>query len=67
MKSGWFFIDIIATFPFYLIERTINVDSNHNTSLGILFKLLRCVRLPKILKLLDFKFLEGIVFSLMIG
>jgi hypothetical protein len=48
VKSGWFFLDVIATFPFYLVS----TDSS-NSPYGVLFKLLRMVRIPKILNLLD--------------
>jgi hypothetical protein len=38
LKSGWFFFDILATFPFYLIETVGNQ--------GIWFKLMRMIRIP---------------------
>lgn len=44
LKSGWFFLDIAATFPFYLFS---------NVSGGGGLKLLRMVRIPKILNLVD--------------
>lgn len=59
-KSGWLFFDILATFPFYLIN-----TSEGSNSFGMWFKLLRLVRLPKILNLLDLarfnKFVETVV------
>jgi hypothetical protein len=51
IKSGWFFFDVIATFPFYLIEPYIL--KNETASFGVLLKLLRMIRLPKVLNLLD--------------
>jgi hypothetical protein len=59
-KSGWLVLDLLATFPFYLIN-----TSGGASSLGMWFKLLRLVRLPKILNLLDLarfnKFVETVV------
>lgn len=49
MKSGWFFIDLLATFPFYLIDS----GSESDDSTGSFLKLLRMVRIPKILNLID--------------
>jgi len=49
MKSGRFFIDLLATFPFYLIDN----DSEAGGSSGSILKLLRLVRIPKILNLID--------------
>lgn len=49
MKSGWFFIDLLATFPFYLIDN----ESEAGGSSGSILKLLRLVRIPKILNLID--------------
>jgi hypothetical protein len=61
-KSGWFFLDFLATFPFYLIQNNSEGDDN---AFGVLFKLLRMVRIPKILNLLDLsrfnKFVEAMV------
>ncbi len=45
LKSGWFFFDFIATIPFYLIT-----DMGNN---GIWFKLMRMIRIPRIIDLLD--------------
>jgi hypothetical protein len=60
LKSGWLVLDVLATFPFYLIN-----TSGGASSLGMWFKLLRLVRLPKILNLLDLarfnKFVETVV------
>jgi len=47
IKSFWFYFDLIATFPFYMIETA--------GSAGTLFKLLRLIRIPRVLKLLDAK------------
>jgi len=47
IKSGWFFFDIVATFPFYLIE-----DAGKAKTW---FKLMRLIRIPRVLKLLDAK------------
>ena len=47
MKNGEFFFDFVATFPFYLIPQ--ETDTDYAT----LLKLLRMVRIPKILNLLD--------------
>jgi hypothetical protein len=44
--KGSFFIDILATFPFFLIK-------TEGSNFGLYFKLLRMVRLPKIMNLLD--------------
>lgn len=59
-KSGWLVLDVLATFPFYLIP-----TNGGTSSLGMWFKLLRLVRLPKILNLLDLerfnKFVEILV------
>ena len=54
MKSGWFFLDILATFPFYLFNT--GDDEEGGSSGGdstTLLKLLRMVRIPKIINLLD--------------
>lgn len=63
LKSGQFFVDFLATFPFYLIQN--NDSEDNNNAFGVLFKLLRMVRIPKILNLLDMyrfnKFLEAMV------
>jgi hypothetical protein len=45
MKNGMFFFDFLATFPFYLLPS--------NGDFGIWFKLLRMVRIPRIVNLLD--------------
>ena len=44
--KGSFFIDTLATFPFFLIK-------TEGSNFGLYFKLLRMVRLPKIMNLLD--------------
>jgi hypothetical protein len=44
--KGSFFIDTLATFPFFLIK-------SEGSNFGLYFKLLRMVRLPKIMNLLD--------------
>jgi len=44
VKSGWFFFDLLATFPFYLFN---------NANDLIWFKLLRMIRIPRIVNLLD--------------
>jgi hypothetical protein len=49
--SGWFFLDVMATFPFYLLK---GVE-------GSAFKLLRMVRIPKILNLVDQKRFDQII------
>lgn len=60
LKSGWLVLDILATFPFYLFG-----EGEGASSLGMWFKLLRLVRLPKIMNLLDLarfnKFVETVV------
>jgi len=43
VKSGWFFFDVLATFPFYMLD-TANL---------IWFKLLRMIRIPRIVYWLD--------------
>jgi hypothetical protein len=45
--KGSFFIDILATFPFFLIK------TEKGANYGLYFKLLRMIRLPKIMNLLD--------------
>jgi len=52
-KSGWFFFDVVATFPFYMIE----ISGNYTT----LFKLMRLIRIPRVLKLLDAKKFNDLV------
>ena len=42
-KSGWLFLDLLATFPFYLIKIRVG-----DTPLGMWFKLVRLVRIPKL-------------------
>ncbi len=42
-KSGWLLLDLLATFPFYMLN---NVN-------GIGFKMIRMVRIPKIFNLVD--------------
>jgi len=60
LKSGWLVLDCLATFPFYLFG-----EGEGASSLGMWFKLLRLVRLPKIMNLLDLarfnKFVETVV------
>ena len=60
MKTGEFFFDFVATFPFYLIPQ-----ENSDTDYATLLKLLRMVRIPKILNLLDLtrfnKFTDALV------
>lgn len=43
-KSGWFFFDVLATFPFYIFDTAGDL---------IWFKLLRMIRIPRIVNLLD--------------
>ncbi len=45
IRSGWFFIDIIATFPYYLLP----------TESLITVKLIRLIRLPRIIKIFNVK------------
>lgn len=45
IKSGWFFIDIIATFPYYLLP----------TDNLIMVKLIRLIRLPRIIRIFNVK------------
>jgi len=64
MRSGWFFLDVTATFPFYMLQNS-DTAENNDSAFGVLFKLLRMVRIPKILNLLDLdlfnKFVEAMV------
>lgn len=55
MKSGWFFLDILATFPFYLFNTGGGAEgeSGAGGDSTTLLKLLRMVRIPKIINLLD--------------
>lgn len=46
-KSGWLFLDLLATFPFYLIK--VRVGDNQ---FGMWFKLVRLVRIPKLFSML---------------
>ena len=48
VKSPQFFVDFLATFPFYLIQ-----TDEMSSTYAVVFKLLRMVRLPKIVSLLD--------------
>lgn len=57
MKSGWFFLDCSATFPFYLFK----------TSNGSWLKLLRMSRIPKILNLVEEKRFDQIVENIVSG
>jgi len=59
IKSGWFFFDLIATFPFYLIE-----DAGKARTW---FKLMRLVRIPRVLKLLDAKKFNDVIRLLLNG
>lgn len=52
MLKGTFFLDFAATFPFYLIDKSDGEDNGGN-SYSVVLKLLRLVRIPKILNLLD--------------
>mmetsp|Transcript_16560 Transcript_16560/g.11697 ORF Transcript_16560/g.11697 Transcript_16560/m.11697 type:complete len:129 (-) Transcript_16560:1078-1464(-) len=55
IKSGWFFFDVLATFPFYVFNSAGDL---------IWFKLLRMIRIPRIVNLLDLskfnKFVEAV-------
>jgi hypothetical protein len=53
VKSGWFFFDLIATFPFYLITVA--------GAAGTWFKLLRLVRIPRVMKLLEAKKINNFI------
>jgi hypothetical protein len=44
LKSGWFFFDLVATFPFYLFDVG---------NAGTWFKLLRLIRIPRIMAVMD--------------
>ena len=46
VKSGWFFIDIIATFPYFLLSNGDNL---------IMVKLIRLIRLPRIIRIFNVK------------
>jgi hypothetical protein len=62
VKSGWFFMDIIATIPFYLFYQPDQDESNFGgLDTATVLKLLRMVRLPKILNLLDQERIEKFV------
>jgi hypothetical protein len=50
-KSGWLLLDLLATFPFYMLN---NVN-------GIGFKMIRMVRIPKIFNLVDKKRFDVII------
>jgi hypothetical protein len=59
LRSGRFFLDLTATFPFYLWQN--NEAFGGNSTFGVLFKLLRMVRLPKILNLLNLELFNRLV------
>jgi hypothetical protein len=59
LKSGMFFFDVLATFPFYLMSSS--------GDLGIWFKLLRLVRIPRIVALLDLSKFNKLVESVSSG
>ena len=63
-KSGWFFLDVIATFPFYLFELDDQTEEVDSGSFTPFFKLLRMVRLPKILALVEEKRFDKIIDSM---
>lgn len=58
MKSGQFFLDFLATFPFYLLPQ----EGGQKQTVWI--KLIRLVRIPRIVNLLDLsrfnKFVETV-------
>ena len=66
LRSGWFFLDLIATFPFYLFELDAaeGDEAASGNSFGPFFKLLRMVRLPKILALVEEKRFDTIIESM---
>jgi hypothetical protein len=49
----WFFIDILATFPFELLALLARVDAGSNVQLFALLKCPRLLRLGRILKFLE--------------
>ena len=59
MKSGQFFLDFLATFPFYLLP-----TNEENKQATVMIKLIRMVRIPRIVDLLNLsrfnKFIEAI-------
>lgn len=59
MKSGQFFLDLLATFPFYLFD-----DDKGGNQQTVWIKLIRLVRIPRIVNLLDLsrfnKFVENV-------
>ncbi len=59
VKSGWFFLDFIATTPFYL-----NTDTGNN---GIWLKLLRMIRIPRVIGLFDVTHFNKIMEKLISG
>lgn len=71
MKSGWFFLDVTATFPFYLIEGSISsgndAAADNSSSYSLFLKLLRMIRLPKIMNLLDLNRLNKVINHLLAG
>lgn len=50
VKSPQFYVDFLATFPFYLF---MNDPNETSSTYAVVFKLLRMIRLPKIVSLLD--------------
>jgi hypothetical protein len=50
--KGWLILDLIATFPFGLVV---------NNDRGTVFKLIRLIRLPRILKIFDFSRLRSLL------
>ena len=51
--SGWFFIDVVATFPFELLALMFGIDAGSNVTLFSLFKTPRLLRMGRILKFLE--------------
>lgn len=47
---GWFFIDLVSTFPLYIVMNYVTEDNN-TQSVGNYNNILRLVRLPRIYKL----------------
>lgn len=52
IKSGEFFFDFLATFPFYMFS-ICPEDGEEGGNFGIWFKLMRLVRIPRIVALLN--------------
>lgn len=59
--NGWFLVDLISVFPFYLIENSMQLDEGIGSNSGIfflfrlpkLYRLIRLVRFVKITKILN--------------